>query len=83
VRKHSFIKRVFEVLFGLPFAAWFEKWEMDRKIARLKREQASSLESYFSADVCKGHIDKHGENVVKALAFRLQETTKAATTDLQ
>ena len=51
MKKYSFLKRVFEVLFGLPFAAWFEKWEMDRKIARLRREQASSLESYFSDDV--------------------------------
>jgi hypothetical protein len=37
----------------------------------LSREQSHSFESYFSADVCKGHVDKHGENVVTALAARL------------
>jgi hypothetical protein len=48
---------------------------MKRKIARLTREQSASFESYFSADVCKGHGDKHGENIVKALAIRLQNAT--------
>ena len=72
---HSRIQTILEFLFGLPFANWLEKWEMDRKIARLSREQSSSFESCFSADVCKGHIDQHGENVVTALAVRLQKAT--------
>ena len=80
VKKHSLLKRTFEVLLGLPFAIWFEKWEMNRKTARLRREQASSPESHFSADVCKGHIDKHGENVRTALAVRLQGTTTPVLT---
>jgi hypothetical protein len=75
----SVIQRILETLFRLPFASWFEKWEMNRKIARLTREQSSSFESYFTADVCKGHVDRHGENVVTALAARLQKATKAAT----
>jgi hypothetical protein len=66
------IQRVLELLFRLPFFVLFEKWEMNRKIKRLTREQASSVESYFSADVCKGHIDRSGETVVTALAVRLQ-----------
>jgi hypothetical protein len=66
------IQRVLEVIFNLPFGPWLEKWEMNRKIARLTREQSHSFESYFSADVCKGHIDRHGENAVTALAVRLQ-----------
>ena len=66
------IQRALEYVFRLPFANWFESWEMNRKVARLTREQSSSIESYFSADVCKGHIDRHGENVVTALAVRLQ-----------
>ena len=70
----SAIQRYLELIFGLPLGAWFEKWEMNRKIERLTREQAHSVESYFSADVCKGHIDKHGENIVTALSVRLQKT---------
>ena len=75
VRERSVIQRMLEFLFHLPFANWLEKWEMDRKIARLTREQSSSFESYFSADVCKGHIDRHGESVVTAFAARLQKAT--------
>jgi hypothetical protein len=68
----SLIQQILEFFFSLPFGQGLERWEMNRKIARLTREQSQSFESYFSADVCKGHIDKHGENVVMALAVRLQ-----------
>ncbi|HSL42452.1 MAG TPA: hypothetical protein VK897_03400 [Anaerolineales bacterium] len=66
------LQSLLEFLLYLPFTNWFEIWEMNRKIARFTREQSSSSESYFSADVCKGHIDRHGENVVTALAVRLE-----------
>jgi hypothetical protein len=66
----SLVQRALESLLSLPFIDWLEKWEMERKIARLSREQAASFESYFSADVCKGHIDRHGERVVAAFAVR-------------
>jgi predicted nucleotidyltransferase len=75
VENHSVLQKVLEIFFRLPFVNWLEQWEMNRKIKRLSREQASSVESYFSADVCKGHIDRHGENVVTALAIRLREAT--------
>ena len=69
VQKRSMIQKVLEILLRFPFANWFETWEMDRKIARLSREQSSSSESYFSKDVCKGHIDKHGQKT----EFAIQE----------
>ena len=72
VKTYFTVQKALEILFSLPFGQWLEKWEMNRKIARLSREQSQSFESYFSADVCKGHIDKHGESVVTALAVRLQ-----------
>ena len=72
--RRSVLQKSLEFIFGLPFGAWLEKWEMNRKIGRLAREQAQSVESYFSADVCKGHIDKHGENIVTAFAIRLRKT---------
>jgi hypothetical protein len=65
------IQRALEIVLSLPFGHWFEKWEMNRKIKRLAREQSHSLESYFSADVCKGHIDRHGENATMALDMRV------------
>lgn len=72
VEKHSGIQKVLESLFRLPFAKWFEKWEMNRKMARLTREQSSSFESYFSADVCKGHIDRHKQKTEYALQEKLK-----------
>ena len=78
LQKHSSIQNVLEILFQLPFANWFENWERKRKIARLTREQSSSFESYFSAEVCKGHVDRHAESVVTALAVRLQKATDPA-----
>lgn len=72
VEKHSGIQKVLENLFRLPFAKWFEKWEMNRKMARLTREQSSSFESYFSADVCKGHIDRHKQKTEYALQEKLK-----------
>ncbi|HET6594196.1 MAG TPA: hypothetical protein VFG81_01155 [Anaerolineales bacterium] len=75
VKSRSATQRILEFFFSLPFGPWFEKWEMNRKIKRLSREQSHSFESYFSADVCKGHVDKHGENVVTALAARLKIMT--------
>jgi hypothetical protein len=74
----SVLQKGLEFIFRLPFGAWLEKWEMDRKIVRLTREQSHSIESYFSADVCKGHMDRHGENVVTALGVRLKNTTALA-----
>ena len=67
------LQRILEFLFNLPFGSRLEKWEMDRKIKRLSQEQASSVESYFSADVCKGHIDRHGKRIVTALDVRLEK----------
>src|SRR5512139_1012868 len=40
LQKRSMIQRVLEFLLGFPFGNWLEKWEMNRKIARLTREQS-------------------------------------------
>jgi hypothetical protein len=80
-QNHSRIQSILEVLFRFPFANWFEQWEMNRKIKKLTREQSSSRESYFSPDVCKGHIDGYGENVVTALAVRLGDMSTSQQPD--
>ncbi len=79
VQNPSWIQQVLELFLRFPFLHRFEKWEMNRKIKRLSREQSSSIESYFSADVCKGHIDRHGESVVTALAGRMEKATDSQT----
>ncbi len=58
------------VLTRLPLQG-FEVWEMDRKLAKLSRGQAQNPEAVFSADVCKGHMDRHGQKIEMALERRL------------
>ena len=80
-QKPAWTQTFVEFLLRLPFFNWFERWEMNRKIKRLSREQSSSIESYFSADVCKGHIDRHGQSVETALAARMEKAIEVATTN--
>jgi len=49
----------------------FERYEMERKIRKLAREQGDSREAYFSADICKGHADRHRERTESELDRRL------------
>jgi hypothetical protein len=72
--EHAPVQGLLEIFLGLPFGRWLEKWEMERKIARLKREQSASFESYFSADVCKGHIDRHGQKTESAIREKLKQS---------
>jgi hypothetical protein len=53
-------------------AAWFERWEMQRKIRMLSREQGDSPESCFAADYCKGHNLRHGQRAERILRERLE-----------
>jgi hypothetical protein len=55
----SRMRPVFEAAMRTPPWAWFERWEMERKVRKLSREQGDSLESVFSEDVCKGHDQRH------------------------
>ncbi|HEX6035211.1 MAG TPA: hypothetical protein VFY83_12280, partial [Anaerolineales bacterium] len=71
VEGSSVIQKSLESILSLPWGTWLEKWEMNRKIKKLFFAQSSSLESYFTADVCKGHIDRHAENIGTALAVRI------------
>lgn len=60
-------RSIFEKLAQTPLGAWFERWEMDRKIHKLTREQGFSAESSFSADVCKGHDQLHQSRIQRML----------------
>lgn len=58
---------VFEDVMRTPPGAWIERWEMDRKIRKLSVEQSGSDESVFSADVCKGHDQRHASRTQQVL----------------
>lgn len=63
--------RLLEAVFKTtPFTS-LERWEMNRKIRKLRREQAASPESDFSADYCKGHAHRHQAHTQVALEKRL------------
>jgi hypothetical protein len=64
---------VFETLLRTPPLAWFERWEMDRKVRKLSREQGTSGESAFSADVCKGHDQRHGSRTQHLLDSKVPQ----------
>jgi hypothetical protein len=51
----------------------FESWERERKIRRLTSQQGDSPEAFFSADLCKGHKDRHAEKTEQFFRQRLQE----------
>jgi hypothetical protein len=61
------LRSLIETAMRTPPGTWFERWEMDRKIQKLSREQGSSDESAFSADVCKGHDQRHGSRTRQSL----------------
>ena len=84
----SRLRPIFEAALRTPPGTWFERWEMDRKIHRLSREQGDSSESAFSADVCKGHDMQHqsrtkdllDSKVSRLMTLMLESPTSAART---
>jgi hypothetical protein len=61
-----------EALLNLLPIKYFEAWEMKRKIEKLSRKQSFSPEAHFSAEVCKGHANRHGQKTELALNERLK-----------
>jgi hypothetical protein len=70
-------RRVIEPLLRNPLVGWFERWEMERKIARLACPDPSE-EVRFSASTCKGHFDGHRERVLAAFEDRRRRLAAAA-----
>ncbi|MGB7876560.1 MAG: hypothetical protein WBL25_19435 [Anaerolineales bacterium] len=71
------LRPVFETLARTPPGAWFERWEMERKIRKLSREQGFSAESAFSADVCKGHDQRHQSRTQRMLDSKVSRLLRA------
>jgi hypothetical protein len=82
------LRPVFEAVMRTPPVAWFERWEMDRKVRKLSSEQGDSDESAFSADVCKGHDQRHqsrtqhllDSKISRLLSLMLKPPSSAAGT---
>jgi len=61
-----------EMMMQTPPGTWIERMEMERKIRKLTWQQSGSLESTFSADVCKGHANRHAAQSQAAFIERLR-----------
>ena len=66
------LQAVGEYILSLPFGRRLEKWEMNRKIARLSGQAAGDAEIQFSADRCKGHFERHGARTLEAFASKVK-----------
>ena len=62
-----------EALLRIPLVDWLERWEMERKIRKLRRENGDNPEAEFSADLCKGHFNRHGQKTEQTLRRRLED----------
>ena len=72
----ALLRRAGETILSTPPADWVERWEMQRKIQKLKRQQSASQEVLFSADVCKGHDQRHQARTQSAWRDRLRGLEK-------
>ena len=72
----SLLREKFQYIVELPLRGklgnLFEVWEMDRKIARFKKQAGYGAETNFSVDVCQGNFDHHGSWTLKAYEERLR-----------
>jgi len=68
----SRIQSVLEAVLLTAPGNWIETWEMGRKIRRLRRENENNPEAGFSADLCKGHFNRHGQKTEQFLRERLK-----------
>ena len=71
-RGRSWPKRLGETILQSSMGGQLERWERNRKIPRLTRNQLSSAESKFTADWCKGHFQEHGKRVLDAFLDRTE-----------
>jgi hypothetical protein len=67
------LQRALEFILKILPTSWFERWEMNRKIAKLSDEQSGSPEAKFTSDICKGHVDRHGQKTENAIREKLEQ----------
>ncbi len=66
----SLIQRILEYLLDGQFGDLFERWEMDRKIARFSKQEGFGEETIFNANICQGNFDHHHKRTEEQLERR-------------
>lgn len=70
-RPIAMLKALVEAALRSPPGDVIERWERERKIAKLSRQVPPEVrEVLFSADVCKGHDRDHGSRIMSLFASR-------------
>lgn len=65
------LRKLLEIILLSPIGTRLEHFEMRRKIQKFSREHKGNSEALFSADMCKGHFNRHGQRTEKVLNERL------------
>ncbi len=76
--RSSWVMRLAEKLLLSPAGALLEKWESGRKIRRLNAQAGANPEVLFTADICKGHFNLHGQRLSRSLDDRLRAISERA-----
>jgi hypothetical protein len=67
------IQNLFEFLLSGQFGDRFERWEMNRKIARFSKQAGFSDETVFNAEVCQGNFHHHRKWTQEVFHQRLSD----------
>jgi hypothetical protein len=76
----GWMRRTSEIILEALPLGWLGRWEMKRVVRKAARRALDASEVCFTADVCKGHVDRHGGRTELALRERLRqlETSEVA-----
>jgi hypothetical protein len=73
------LQSFFELLLRSNVGDRFERWEMNRKIARFSKQAGFGEETIFNADMCQGNFDHHKRRTQKVFENKLVELEKEVT----
>ena len=68
------VKRTAEAILGGAFGTRLDQWEMERKVRKFNQmAQVRGGSVVFTADVCKGHFDRHDSRIMSKFEAELAQ----------
>ncbi len=74
----SALQKVFEIPLRGKLGDFFERWEMNRKIARFSKQPGFGEETIFNAEICQGNFDHHRALTRKVFEEKIQQVSRQA-----
>jgi hypothetical protein len=68
------VKRAAQVLLSGDLGARLDHWEMERKVRKfsaMAQQRGGSV--VFTADICKGHFDRHDKRILREFEAELAQ----------